>query len=430
MRRNEFFRTVAGLVATTSMLPAISLAERSRKGANEPAWPRPDADDEQFWSFVRSQFPLTNDRAYLNTGGLGASPYAVIDAVKAKIDELETICETGHTDQVWMDVKLRVARFFGCDVEEIAFMRNTTEGINVVCNGLPLKRGDEIITSTHEHVANGMTWLWLKKRVGVEINFFEPDITSAQGNVDRIAKLITKKTRLISIPHATTTTGQIFPIKEISKLAKSKSIWFFVDGAQTAGMFPFDLHDLGCDAWASCGHKWLLGPKETGILYVRKDMLDVIEAKHIGAYSDSGVYDFERSELKLHPSAQRYEYGTVNVPMRIGLGAAIEFIQKIGIDTVWKRDRALSTYLFDGLKKIPGVRVLSPENAAERSAMVTFMHEQVPYLELQRHLNKYKLRTRGVSEGGLAALRISSHIYNNFEELDRVLEGVRRVSKQ
>lgn len=425
MKRAEFLKTVAGAIAATSLTPAVGA---SLNNTADP-WPAIDPTDEQFWKFVRSQFPLTEKHAYFNTGGLGASPYAVIDAVKAKMDELEKVSETGHNEDLLKQIKIQAAGLLGCDWDELAFMRNTTEGINVVCNGLPLKRGDEIITSTHEHVANGMTWLGLKQRVGVEIKFFEPDTTSAQGNIDRMARLITKRTRLISLPHATTTTGQVMPVKETATLAKSKNIWFFVDGAQTAGMFPFNLHDLGCDAWATSGHKWLVGPKETGLLYVRKDMLDVIEAKHIGAYSDNGVYDLLMGKLELNAGAQRYEYGTVNVPLRVGLGAAISFLQRIGMENVWKRDQAISTYLFNELNKIPNIKVLTPANPVERSAIVTFMHEKIPYLELQEHLTKFKLRTRGVSEGGLAALRVSTHIYNNYEELDRVLEGMRTAGK-
>jgi selenocysteine lyase/cysteine desulfurase len=422
MKRSEFFKTFAGALALGGIQGSDALAAHTTR--KDQPWPAMDADDEQFWRFVRSQFPLTNERAYLNTGGLGASPYVVIDAVKAKIDELEKISETGHSDEIWRDIKSSAAELLGCNPEEIAFTRNATEGINIVCNGLPLRRGDEIITTTHEHVGNSVTWLALLKREGVVIKLFEPSTESAQENVDRIEKLITKKTRLISIPHATTTTGQILPIKQISALAKSRNIWLFVDGAQTAGMFPFNLHDLGCDAFATCGHKWLLGPKETGLLYVRREMLDVIQAKFVGAYSDNG-FDLAKGTLNFHPTAQRYEYGTVSVPLRVGLGAAIKFLQRIGMENVWKRDQALSTHLFNGLRQIPYVTVLSPASDTERSALITFKHEKLPYLELQSHLNTFKLRTRGVGEGGVNALRVSTHIYNMFEEVERVLEGVR-----
>ena len=428
MNRKDFFRTVAGTLASYSVLPSFGRAGTFGHAAEEP-WPRFGPEDEQFWKLLRFQFPLTEERIYLNTGGLGASPFVVIDAVKAKMDELERISETGHSERLWKEIKSAAAQLLGCGAEEIAFTRNATEGINIVCNGLPLERGDEMITSTHEHVGNAVPWLAKLQRKGIVMKLFEPSTRAAQENVDRIEKLITSKTRLISIPHATTTTGQILPVREISSLAKSKGIWLFVDGAQTAGMFPFSLHELGCDAYATSGHKWLLGPKETGLLYVKKDMLDVVQAKFVGAYSDNG-FDLATGTLNFHPTAQRYEYGTVNIPLRVGLGAAIGFLQRIGMENVWKRDQALSTRLFNGLREIPFVEVCSPANPDERGAMVTLKHAKLSYLELQRHLDSYKLRTRAVTEGGVNGLRISTHIYNTFEEVERVLEAVKTAWKE
>ncbi|MEX2117638.1 MAG: aminotransferase class V-fold PLP-dependent enzyme [Bacteroidota bacterium] len=421
MKRKDFIRSALAGAAAAGIMPISG-----SMSAAPIAWPAINTDDESFWKFVRSQFPLTQERAYFNTGGLGASPYAVIDAVKAKMDELEKISETGHTEQLWKDLKTAGASFFGCDPDELAFMRNATEGINVVCNGLPLQKGDEIITSTHEHVANAVPWIALQQRQGVTIKFFIPSTQSAQENIDRIQKLITRRTRLISIPHVTTTTGQILPIKQISEVAKSRKIWLFVDGAQSAGMMPLNLHDLGCDAYAACGHKWLLGPKETGFLYVQKEMQDVITAKFVGAYSDNG-FDFQKGELKFHPSAQRYEYGTVSVPLRVGFGAALNFLDRIGIENVWKRDKQLSGYLYEKLAAIPDIRILSPAADSERSAMITFQHATIPYLDMQAHLNTYKLRTRGVAEGGVNGLRISCHIYNSYEEIDRLVEGLKSL---
>jgi selenocysteine lyase/cysteine desulfurase len=388
-----------------------------------------DANGERYWALVREQFPLTRERAYLNTGGLGASPYVVIDAVVSRINELEKISETGHSEQLWASIKQKAAALLGCEAEEIAYTRNATEGINVVCNGLPLKRGDEVITTTHEHVGNAVPWLARQKRDGIVIKLFEPSRQSAQENLNRIARLISKRTRVISVPHATTTTGQVLPVKEIAAMAKAKNLWFFIDGAQTAGMLNFRLHDIGCDAYATSGHKWLLGPKGTGLLYVRKDMLDVIQAIEVGAYSDKS-HDLQTGELTFHPTAQRYEYGTVSTPLFVGLGAGIDFLMKIGMENVWARDAALSTALLNGLTEIPNLEILSPFNQTERSAMITFKMENIEYLKLQSFLaEKYKLRTRGVGEGGVNGLRISWHIYNSFEEVNRVLEGINEAAK-
>jgi selenocysteine lyase/cysteine desulfurase len=137
MKRKEFLRSFAGSLAGAAMLPGFQRAVAEPRGAaGFSAW---NPDDEQFWRLLREEFPLTHDRAYLNTGGLGASPYVVIDAVKRKMDELERICETGHEERLWKSIKESAGRLLGCDADELAFTRNTTEGINIVANGFPLK---------------------------------------------------------------------------------------------------------------------------------------------------------------------------------------------------------------------------------------------------------------------------------------------------
>ena len=408
-------------VAGAPLLPIKNIPAVSLQNGNK--------NDERFWAFVREQFPLTHERVYLNTGGLGASPYAVIDAVVSRMNELEKISETGHSEQIWASIKQKAAALLGCDAEEIAYTRNATEGINIVCNGLPLKRGDEVITTTHEHVGNAVPWLARQKRDGIVIKLFAPSTQAAPENLERIERLISQRTRVISVPHATTTTGQILPVKEIAALAKAKNLWLFIDGAQTAGMLNFNLHDIGCDAYATSGHKWMLGPKGTGLLYVRKNMLDTVQALEVGAYSGKS-HDLQTGELTLHPTAQRYEYGTVSAPIFGGLGAAIDFLTTIGMENVWTRIAALSTAFLNGLQEIPNVEILSPVDSSARSAMITFKMKNLEYLKLQSFLaEKYKLRTRGVGEGGVNALRVSWHLYNSFEEVNRVLEGVKEAAK-
>ena len=430
MKRNDFIRFSASAALGAGLIPLLGAPLRPREGpyAAPGAWPSPDAPEEQFWDFLRGQFPLSRGRAYFNTGGLGASPYAVIDAVKQKMDELEKTSETGHSEELWEGIKKDAGALLGCDGAELAFTRNTTEGINIVANGLPLRSGDEIILTTQEHVGNAFTWLALAKREGVVLRLFEPSTVSDDENIDRLSRCITKRTRLISIPHALTTTGTILPVARIARLASGKKIWFFVDGAQTAGMIPFNLHDIGCDAYATSGHKWLLGPKETGLLYVRREMLDTIGAKFVGAYS-GGDFDFLKGTVAFNAAAQRYEYGTVSTPLRVGLGAAVAFIRNVGIERVWKRDSMLANSFVEGIAGIPDIRLLSPARPELRSAMITIMHRTISHEKLQAHLDTYNLRTRSVTEGGMAALRLSFHIYNTPGEVSRALDALRTAPK-
>ncbi len=425
MKRRHFLKTAGQSLAGLVGLPAISSASKHPV----PEFPRVigdiDPHDEAFWSDVRDQFPLTLDRIYLNTAAIGASPYVSINAMKDKVDFLEQLSESGHKEKLWHDIKTQAGHILGCDPDEIAYTKNTTEGINIVCNGLPLRRNDEIITSTHEHVGNTISWLLRQKRDGIVVKVFEPSIQSARENMDRIEKLITNKTRALSISHVTTATGQILPVKEIGELAKAHNLWYFLDGAQAPGMMPLDIHDIGCHAYATCGHKWLVGPKGTGLLYVRKEMLDIIEAKWVGAYSNAGNFDMATGEVHLNPTAQRYEYGTMSVPLFVGLAAAMEFLLGIGMDNIWRRVHAMGAALINGLNDLD-VEILSPTHTDEHSAMITFRLKNVDRGTVQTFLSKeHKLRTRGIYEGGLDGIRISFHIYNSFKDVEKVLEGVR-----
>jgi len=424
MYRRKFLRrasqALAGLMGFPLLSKPSSLPELPFDSAEREIDPR----DEAYWALVREQFPLTKERVYLNTGGLGASPYVVIAAVQEKINELERISETGHGEELWRGMKEKAGQILGCKAEEIAYTRNATEGCAIVCNGLPLQRGDEVITTTHEHVGNTLSWLARQKREGIVMKIFEPSTNAAQENIDRIARLITPRTRALSIPHITTSTGQILSVKQIGELAAGHKLWYFVDGAQAAGMMPVNVHEIGCHAYATSGHKWLLGPKGTGLLYVREDALDLIEAKHLGGYSNIGEFDMTTGAFQFHPSAQRYEYGTMSTPLFVGLGAAMDFLLRIGMQNIWRHNFALATALREGLNRL-GVEVNSPQAQNEHSAMITFTLKNRAREEVTKFLlEKFKLRTRGIYEGGLNAVRVSLHVYNSFAEVERVLEGV------
>lgn len=426
MLRRDFFKRAGQSMGALWALQSAVGAKESAPMLDLPADGYIDARDEKLWAEVRARFPLTRRRTYLNTGGLGASPQVAIDAMQAKTNELEEISEVGHSHELWSQIKERAGRVLGCAGEEVAYTRNTTEGANIICNGLKLKRGDEVITTTHEHVGNTVTWLARQKRDGIVVKTFVPSTASAAENIERLAALITPRTRALSISHVTCSTGQVLPVKEIGQLAAEHGIWYFVDGAQAPGMLPVDVREIGCHAYATSGHKWLLGPKGTGLLYVRKEALDDIDAKFVGAYSANGAWDMiSTGEFEWAATAQRFEYGTVNVPLFVGLGASMQFLLDIGIDNVWRRDHALGSALIAGLNEL-GVEVLSPQHRDEHSGIITFRLQNMAYGELQQFLaKKYQLRTRGIYEGGLNGLRISLHVYNSFADVERVLAGVK-----
>ncbi len=346
------------------------------------------------------------------------------------MDRTEEAPAPGHSEEDWNRIRAKCAALLGrgCSAEEIALVSTATEGINIILNGLGLARGDEIITSTHEHVALCIPLLHKMKTAGIEVRTFEPDLKRAQGNVDRIAALMTKRTRLVFISDVTCTTGQIVPAADIARLAASKRILFALDGAQSLGQFPIDIRASGADFYTASGHKWLLGPKRTGILYVRKDRLDALVPTIVGAYSDRANSLLDR-RLELRPSAQRFEYGTQNAALIYGLEAAADFVSTIGLDAVWKHNQALAEACVAGLGAIPGVELLSPSEPASRSAMVTFHFPGRDNRQVASALMQQRLRVRSVTEGGLDAVRVSFHVYNNANEVERLLQELKNIGR-
>ena len=428
MERRGFLRGASSVVGA-SLLSGSWSAAQSAGGPSVPPMGMTNLGggaptDEAFWTQIRQQFRLSHDRIYLNTAGLGPSPRRVIRAVSEMIEDLEDRCESGHSHDLWETAKGRAARILGCDPDEIAYTRNTTEGVNIVCNGLPLETGDEVITTTHEHVGNTISWLARQRRDGIRMRVFEPSMASAAETLQRLTDLITPRTRAISISHITTATGQVLPLEQIGKLAAEHDLYYFVDGAQSAGHIPLDMRAIGCHAYATSGHKWLLGPKGTGLLYVRKDALDLVEARWVGAYSGGGDFDMSTGEFSFATTAQRYEFGTVPVSLFHGLSEAMGFLLDLGMHRAWDRSHYLGTRLIEGLDSA-GAEVISPRAADEHSGIVTFRVVGMSRADLQGYLAKdFKIRSRGIYEGGLDAVRVAPHIYSAATDVDRVIEAV------
>ncbi len=388
------------------------------------------ADDPRFWQLIRAQFQLPRENAYLNTGGLGASPAAVTNMIKAMMDREEAAPSPGHSEDDWNRIRGKCASFLGpgCGGGEIALVSTATEGINLILNGLGWIRGDEVITSIHEHVALCIPLLHKMKTAGIVVKTFEPDLERGQGNVSRIEALISKRTRLIFISHVTCTTGQVFPVPEICRLAASRGALVALDGAQSLGQFPFDIRSIGADFYAASGHKWLLGPKRTGILYVRKERLDALTPSIVGAYSDQSNSLLERS-LELRPNAQRFEYGTQNDALIYGLEAASDFFAAIGPTAIWAHNQALAETCVGQLRTIPGLKLLSPVEPVFRSAMITFSLTGRDNRQVANTLMQRRLRVRSVTEGGLDAVRVSLHVYNDVDEVGRLVDAVKDTSE-
>ncbi|HUG11616.1 MAG TPA: aminotransferase class V-fold PLP-dependent enzyme [Opitutaceae bacterium] len=418
-RRNFLRGLGAGVIGVLAGVPARAAGARELPSFDA-------ADPERYWSEARTHYPLLPAPAYLNCGGLGPAPASVLEAVDAASRRLQEHCEHGREE--FEPARAAVAGFIGALPEETCFVRNATEGNSIIAAGLALSAGDEVIFETHAHPGGSFPWLNEAKRRGIVVRLFEPDATSAEANVVQIRELITSRTRVIQVSHITCTTGLVFPVAAIAGLARPRGIWFHVDGAQAAGMIPLDIHALGCDSYAFSGHKWIGGPHETGVLFIRRDRLEDVACSGAGAHTG----DLPRlpGVISYAGAASRHEYGTRSTALVAGLAEAVRWHERLGRERIASRGRELAERIRDGLSGVAGIEVLTPRAAALRGSITTFRHERAGAHTLFGYLMKeHKLRCRPVTEQGLEAIRVSTHVFNSPAESDRVVAAVRAASR-
>jgi selenocysteine lyase/cysteine desulfurase len=385
--------------------------------------------DEAFWRVIRSQFILEPGWTFLNFGGLGACPLPVLESLAEATRVEERAPSAGHDQTQWDMVKERLARLLGrdCRKEDLALISTATEGINLIVGGLPLRSGDEVISSTHEHAALYTALLNRRQRDGIVIRTFEPDRASGQGNVDRIAKLVTPRTRLIFISHVTCTTGQLFPVKAIGDLARAKGVWYALDGAQAPVCVPFDIGECGADFYVCSTHKWIMGPKRTGFLHARPAQVDLLRPLALGMGSFQR-FNVETGELVLHPGARRFEWGTQNEALFFALGRAVEFVDAIGVDRIFGHNHALAERFLSGLREMPNVEIVSPDEESWRTPMIGFRMRNHTFRDIGDHLTKNRIRVRTVTEGGLNSLRVSFGVCNHDGDVAAILASLKTLT--
>lgn len=423
MKRKKFITTLGLLAGTSISMPVNIIAGRNISRTHTLP-----AGGDDIWKVVREEFSFPDGYTYLNTGGIGSVPRHVRSLVSDEWFRLESNPSPGHDLNKWNALKKDVAILLGPGVEdrEIALINSATEGINIIINGLPLQKGDEIITTLHEHPALNIPLLNAMLNRGIIIKYFEPDSKQGLNNVRLIRELITKKTKLIFISHRTTTTGQILPVREIGALAREAGLWYALDGAQCPGSMPLDLKSYNVDFYTFSSHKWLLAPRRTGVLYVRKEMLDTLRPVTAGAYSDDG-YNLKEGRLKFQNSAQKYEYGTQNELLYLGFHASLKFLNTIGIENIRKHNEELSEEFYRELRNTGKVEVISPAEREYRSSMITFRIPSLSMNDISAAMASSNIRVRPVGEAGLSGIRVSFHLYNNRDDIMAALRCINQL---
>lgn len=377
---------------------------------------------EAYWEKVRSQFKFAEGLSYFNNGSLGACPQPIREATMAFRNTLDDFPSKymwgGWKDEI-EEVRKKAAGVFSVSEEEIALIHNTTEGMNLIASSMDLQEGDEVITADHEHTSALNPWKYWQESKGVKL--VTPTLPilpkSKEEVVDVYRSAITPKTKVISICHLVNTNGMILPIKEVTQMAHEKGILVAVDGAQAAGMFNFDLKDIGCDFYTVSAHKWLFSPKGVGIFYAKQESQHYLKPLVVArGYEDTSIRRLEN-------------YNTRNLPEVLGFGAALDYREAIGAQKIDARTYELKHYFRNRIKDNPQLVLKTPALDALSGAIqvVEVVGKEVKEVK-KRLFDEYGIDCRPMSTFGLNAVRLSFAIFITKKEIDLLVAALTHIA--
>lgn len=376
---------------------------------------------------IRAGIPALANSIYLNTGTFGPMPAVVADEIRRVYGEIERqgTFAPGVFWQMELEgfeaVRTQVAALLHADPAEIALTRNVTDGINIVLHGLDWRAGDQVILTDHEHPSGTVPWLALAERAGVELRWLEL-VDDADEIVARFERLLTPRTRLAQLSHVSCLTGLRLPVERLCQLARQAGVLSLVDGAHAEGQFGVNVRALGCDFYAACGHKWLLGPQGVGMLYVRREYVERLRPIWLG-WDVGQPFDRAARSYQLQDTAARFEQSTRAWPLYLAFGQAIKFIEDVGLEVIEARAQTLRRSFIGELRAIPGVTVLSPLNPDLGTGLVTARVAGWSYEALQQRLwEQRRIITNVIRE--FNALRFSLAFFTSDQELTVALQTI------
>ena len=380
----------------------------------------------------RDDFPMfKQDILYFDNGATTFKPKSVI---KAMDDYYENYSANAHrgdysisykVDVAYEEARKKVAKFINAELSEVVFTSGATESLNVIASGFfekLLEPGDEIIISLSEHASNVLPWFRLANKNGAVIKYVPLD-ANLHVTIDNLKSVITERTKVIALAEITNVVGDIRPMKEICKIAHENNIFVVCDGAQSVPHKKTDVKDLDVDFLAFSAHK-MCGPTGVGVLYGKKELLEEVEPLSLGGGMNES-FDNEK-EIYLKDLPQRLEAGTPNIAGVIGLGAAIDYLSHIGMETISIYEQKLKKYMMDKLKDYPYVQIVNEE---ADSGIVAFNIEGIFSQDVAYYLNKYNVCVRAGNHcakilknaiGVKNTVRASLYFYNTKEEIDEL----------
>ena len=390
----------------------------------------------------REDFPLLKqDIIYFDSASTTLKPQVVINKITEYYESYSANAHRGDYDislkvsQEYEAARAIVKTFINAkDQSEIIFTSGTTESINMIVDGFfkqYLNQNDEIIVAKSEHASNLLPWFRLATTLNCQIKYVELD-SDYQISLANLKKVISPKTKVIALAQITNVIGDIRPIKEICQLAKANNIYMVVDAAQSIPHIKVDVQDLDCDFLAFSGHK-MGGPTGIGILYSKKELLDACQPIKLGGGMNES-FDTE-NDIILKELPSRLEAGTQNIEGAIGLGAAITYLNQIGMDKIANYEHELRVYLIDALKNIAHIKLINPNS---QGSIVAFNIEGIFSQDVACYLNKYHICLRAGNHcakmlkdviGTTNTCRISLYFYNTKAEIDLLVSLLKDKNK-
>ncbi len=395
---------------------------------------------------IRKDFPILETGViYLDSTATTLTPEPVLQKMLEFYHRYRANVERGihrlsqKASEEYEYARIKVADFINARSEsEIVMTQNTTEGINIVANGLDWKKGDKIVTSMIEHHSNFTAWIRLKNKRGVGLSVVKPKKPITHGLLDPrdFERAIDDETKLVAITHVSNVLGAITPIEEICKIAHEHGAYVLVDGAQSVPHMKVDMQRMGCDFLAFSGHK-MCGPTGSGVLCIREELIDEVEPLHVGGgtISDVGLdyYTLEKSPMK-------FEAGTPGIAEAIGLGAAIDYLTGVGMENIERHERDLTRRMYEGLTGISKVEAYGPE-PDHRVGIIAFnlgdlnAHDVALALDVSAnimvrsgHHCAIPLTRNIIRRPG--SVRASVYLYNTRKEVDKLVSTVREIADE
>ena len=424
--RREFVKYfVAGSALSLSALKELNASVYQSITSLNQKYIQDESPDGIYWDELRKHYLFEEGVIMMNNGTVGPMPKPVFNTL---IRNFKVQCTNPFDTYNFIprkidEVRRKLAEFIGASTDEVVITRNTTEGMNFVASGLDLGEGDEVILSTMEHPGGTHPWRMKAKRYGIAIK--EVPIGMPPKSVDEFVgafeEKITPNTKVISISHTVYISGLISPLKELCKMAHENGVLVLADSAHGIGMLDLNMEELGIDFFATSPYKWMGAPTGVGVLYVRKDVQDMLWP----TIASSG-WDTHKNAMKFETLSQRAD------ALTIALGEAIDFQNVIGKQKVERRIKALAGYLKKELKTIPGLRLHTSEDPYISGGLTAFSIDGVEpkkIVDFVRGKYNIVIRTVGSEEKGTYGIRVSTPIYVTYKHVDMLLEGIHHLVK-